>query len=97
VTIQVRKEAILDTCSILKDFFEGDVREILHPDGRFFYCQYKNYRLKINVPNAFPKELPEFFIEDYQNNNYFFTHIDSMGKICFISEDNLIWNHSNGK
>ncbi|WP_270744823.1 ThiF family adenylyltransferase [Lactococcus petauri] len=85
----------MDIQDILKDYFGSEITEKDYSNQKVYLCNYKNYSLKIVFDSDFPKKIPEFFIEDYSESDNYYTHIDSKGKICYIAEDNLVWDTHN--
>lgn len=80
---------------ILKSYFGENIIETSDLDEISYLCNYNVHNIKVVIPREFPKVIPEFIIENYSKNDKSYTHIDSKGKICYISEDNLIWDSRN--
>ena len=59
------------------------------------FINIKKFTLKIIVSNDFPHSLPEFYLSNYMAFNKWYSHVGSEGKLCYISEDNLIWDFNN--
>lgn len=85
----------MDIQDILRDYFGSEITEENYTNQKVYLCNYKKYRLKIIFDSNFPKKIPEFFIEDYSENDNYYTHIDNKGKICYVAEDNLVWDTHN--
>ncbi len=87
----------MNTQEILKNYFQKNIIELLGLDSEAYLCEYDKYQVKIIIPKEFPKLIPEFFIENYSNIDEYYTHISSNGKICYIAEDNLVWDIRNSE
>ena len=86
---------MLDIKDILKECFESEITEENHLTKKVYLFRYKKYKLKIIFDLDYSNSIPEFFIQDYSKSDSYYTHIDSNGKICYIAEDNLVWNVNN--
>ena len=64
-------------------------------DKECYFYQYKKFTLKIIVSNDFPHSLPEVYLSNYMDFNKWYSHVGSEGKLCYISDDNLIWDFNN--
>ena len=87
---------MLEKKEIFQMYFENIYSERFESEdkGCYFY-QYKKFTLKIIVSNDFPHSLPEFYLSNYMAFNKWYSHVGSEGKLCYISEDNLIWDFNN--
>ena len=81
---------------IFQTYFEELTSDVLYSeDIESYFYQYKKFILKIVIPNSFPKSLPEFYLSNYSDFNKWYSHVGSEGKLCYISENNLIWDIKN--
>ena len=83
----------MDKKEIFQTYFEELTSDVLYSeDIESYFYQYKKFTLKIVIPNSFPKSLPEFYLSNYSDFNKWYSHVGSEGKLCYISENNLIWD-----
>lgn len=86
----------MDKKEIFQTYFEELTSDVLYSeDIESYFYQYKKFTLKIVIPNSFPKSLPEFYLSNYSDFNKWYSHVGSEGKLCYISENNLIWDIKN--
>ena len=86
----------MDKKEIFQTYFEELTSDVLYSeDIESYFYQYKKFILKIVIPNSFPKSLPEFYLSNYSDFNKWYSHVGSEGKLCYISENNLIWDIKN--
>ena len=87
---------MLEKKEIFQMYFENIHSERFESeDKECYFYQYKKFTLKIIVSNDFPHSLPEFYLSNYMAFNKWYSHVGSEGKLCYISEDNLIWDFNN--
>ncbi|MEI3024055.1 MAG: E2/UBC family protein [Streptococcus sp.] len=74
---------------IPSEYFESEDKEC------YFY-QYKKFTLKIIVSNDFPHSPSlKYTFQIIRVLINWYSHVGSEGKLCYISEDNLIWDFNN--
>ncbi|MDB8626694.1 ThiF family adenylyltransferase, partial [Streptococcus parasanguinis] len=76
-------------------FDEIPLESLESEDKECYFYQYKKFTLKIIVSNDFPHSLPEIYLSNYMDFNKWYSHVGSEGKLCYISDDNLIWDFNN--
>ena len=87
---------MLEKEEIFQMYFDEIPSENLESeDKECYFYQYKKFTLKIIVYNDFPHSLPEIYLSNYKGFNKWYSHVGSEGKLCYISEDNLIWDFNN--
>ena len=87
---------MLEKEEIFQMYFDEIPSENLESeDKECYFYQYKKFTLKIIVSNDFPHSLPEIYLSNYKGFNKWYSHVGSEGKLCYISEDNLIWDFNN--
>lgn len=86
----------MEYSQILTNCFKTEVKKIRNDKEKVFTCEYnferKIYSLKIVIPEDFPSLLPEFIIENYSRIQVVYSHVDTEGKICYTTKDNLAWD-----
>ena len=87
---------MLEKEEIFQMYFDEIPSESLESeDKECYFYQYKKFTLKIIVSNDFPHSLPEIYLSNYMDFNKWYSHVGSEGKLCYISDDNLIWDFNN--
>ncbi|BBA92581.1 E2/UBC family protein [Streptococcus ruminantium] len=87
---------MLEKKEIFQMYFDEIPSESLElEDKECYFYQYKKFTLKIIISNDFPHSLPEIYLSNYMDFNKWYSHVGSEGKLCYISEDNLIWDFNN--
>ena len=94
--IQVLRGMYVRKKEIFQIYFDEIPSENLESeDKECYFYQYKKFTLKIIISNDFPHSLPEIYLSNYMDFNKWYSHVGSEGKLCYISEDNLIWDFNN--
>ncbi|WP_167564622.1 E2/UBC family protein [Carnobacterium divergens] len=59
----------------------------------FEYTTFKeNISLRIEVPESFPRKLPQVYVVGYEDNKKFYSHVESNGKICYLPTENILFD-----
>lgn len=87
---------MLEKKEIFQIYFDEIPLESLKlEDKECYFYQYKKFTLKIIISNDFPHSLLEIYLSNFMDFNKWYSHVGSEGKLCYISEDNLIWDFNN--
>lgn len=59
----------------------------------FEYTTFKeNISLRIEIPESFPRKLPQVYVVGYEDNKKFYSHVESNGKICYLPTENILFD-----
>lgn len=82
--------------NVIENHF-GDILHFKELKGN--NCYYYNYdhldediTIRIEIPNNFPEQLPNIYINNYEYLKSFFSHVENDGKICYFSSDNILFD-----
>ncbi|MDY5060454.1 ThiF family adenylyltransferase [Staphylococcus simulans] len=80
--IKVLNKILVNTKMISETKYEGD----------YFLTNTKKVTFVVCIPEYFPVYLPDIYIKNFKNENWFLPHIEQSGLICYSSTSNIVVN-----